>query len=204
MSEHILHTPITSEVARNLECGDIIFLTGEFVGTAGHPTHKRLYQCIERGEEPPIDLHGTAFFHLGSMSEQKDGRIYPRYVNPTTSTRFNAFIPRIVRHFGITMLAGKGGLDADCLAAMQDVGCVYLSMIGGSAPLLTDGIVEIVETGWDDLIMQFRLTRFRIENFGPLMVAIDAHGRSVYDDLSRSAHERLPEIMARLNAGRGK
>jgi fumarate hydratase subunit beta len=52
--------------------------------------------------------------------------------------------------------------------------------------------------------MQFRLTRFRIENFGPLTVAIDAHGNSVYDQLTRSALDRLPAIMAQLNAERGK
>lgn len=202
MSDQILHAPLTPEVARSLACGDVVFLTGEFVGTAGHPTHKRLYERIERGEEPRIDLKGAAFFHLGSMSDAKDGRIYPLYVNPTTSTRFNAFMPRIIRHFGITALAGKGGLDAECVAAMQEVGCVYLSMIGGSAPLLTNGIAEVIETEWDDLIMQFRLTRFRVENFGPLTVAIDAHGHSIYDDLSRRAHDRLPAIMARLNAQR--
>lgn len=204
MSDRILDAPLTPGVARSLNCGDVVFLTGEFVGTAGHPTHKRLYEAIAHGEAPPIDLDGAAFFHLGSMSEETDGRIRPRYVNPTTSTRFDAFIPTIVRHFGITALAGKGGLGPECVAAMQEVGCVYFSMIGGSAPLLTEGVREVVETGWDDLIMQFRLTRFRVEKFGPLTVAIDAHGRSIYDDLSRSAHERLPGIMARLNAGRAE
>jgi fumarate hydratase subunit beta len=203
LSERILDAPLTIEEARGLRCGEVVFLSGEFVGTAGHPTHRRLVETIERGEAPPIDLKGAAFFHLGSMSRESDGRIRPIYVNPTTSTRFNEFIPTIIRHFGITALAGKGGLDERSVAAMQEVGCVYFSMIGGSAPLLTQGVREVIETGWDDLIMQFRLTRFRIENFGPLTVAIDAHGRSLYDDLSRSARERLPDIMARLNASRG-
>lgn len=202
MSERRLQAPLTPEVARSLAVGDVVFLSGEFIGTAGHPTHKRLYEAIERGESPPLDLRAAALFHLGSLSREVDGRVRPLYVNPTTSTRFNAFIPRIVRHFGITALAGKGGLDAECVAAMREVGCVYFSMIGGSAPLLTQGVHEVLETGWDDLIMQFRLTRFRIEDFGPLTVAIDAHGRSVYDELTNSAQERLPEIMARLNAQR--
>jgi fumarate hydratase subunit beta len=202
LSERVLRAPLTPDEARALRCGDVVFLSGEFVGTAGHPTHKRLVETIERGEAPPIDLNGAAFFHLGSASRESDGRIQPLYVNPTTSTRFNPFIPRIVRHFGITALAGKGGLDAACVAAMQEVGCVYFSMIGGSAPLLTEGVLEVIETGWDDLIMQFRLTRFRIEKFGPLTVAIDAHGHSVYDELTASARSRLPEIVARLNAAR--
>jgi len=204
LSELNLSAPLDPEAIQSLKIGDVVFLSGEFIGTAGFPTHKRLVDGIAAGEPPPIDMRRAAFFHLGSMSREEDGRIKPLYVNPTTSTRFNAFIPKIVRTYGISALAGKGGLDAECVKAMQEVGCVYFSMIGGAAPLLTGGVVEVVETGWDDLIMQFRLTRFRIKDFGPLTVAIDAHGNSVYEELSRSARDRLPEIMARLNAERGK
>ncbi len=42
---------------------------------------------------------------------------------------------------------------------MQETGCVYFSMIGGLAGMLTEGVRDVIETGWDDLIMQFRLTR---------------------------------------------
>lgn len=204
MSERQITAPLDPAVIQSLRLGDVVFLSGEFIGTAGFPTHKRLVDGIDAGVPPPIDMRRAAFFHLGSMSREEEGRIKPLYVNPTTSTRFNAFIPKIVRHFGITALAGKGGLDDECVAAMQEVGCVYFSMIGGAAPLLTEGVKEVIETGWDDLIMQFRLTRFRIENFGPLTVAIDAHGNSVYDQLTRSARDRLPAILAQLNAERGK
>ncbi len=202
MSDRVVKAPLEPDVVQSLKLGDVVFITGEFVSTAGYPTHQRIIEGIERGEPPPIDLRGAALFHLGSMSREEDGHIKPLYVNPTTSTRFNAFIPTIVRHFGITALAGKGGLDADCVKAMQEVGCVYFSMIGGGAPLLTAGMREVVETGWDDLIMQFRLTRFRVENFGPLTVAIDAHGNSLYEQLATSARERRADILARLNAER--
>ena len=85
---------------------------------------------------------------------------------------------------------------------MREVGCVYFSMVGGAAPLLTEGVREVLQTGWDDLIAQFRLTRLRVERFGPLTVAIDARGNSLYDRLSAAARDRLPQIMAALNAAR--
>src|SRR5690606_38180579 len=75
---------------------------------------------------------------------------------------------------------------------------VYLSMIGGGAPLLTEGIAGVVETGWDDLIAQFRLSRICLDMFGPLTVAIDAHGNSRYAELSQAARTKLPEIMEML------
>lgn len=75
-------------------------------------------------------------------------------------------------------------------------------MPGGASPLLSGGVAEVLDTAWDDFIMQFRLTRVRLDGFGPLTVAIDAHGRSLYDDLARAARERLPDILARLRTGR--
>ncbi len=202
MSEWRLKVPLERAEAAKLRLGDLVFLDGEIVTTAGFPTHQRIMQCIASGEAPPVDLAGQTLFHMGNLSREEDGRITPVYVNPTTSTRFNAFMPTIIRHFGLTATAGKGGLDAESVKAMQETGCVYFSMIGGAAPVLTEGVRDVIETGWDDLIMQFRLTRFRVENFGPLTVAIDAHGHSIYDDLSASARLRLPEIMASLGPRR--
>jgi fumarate hydratase subunit beta len=85
---------------------------------------------------------------------------------------------------------------------MQDSGCVYFSMTGGSSALLSEGVTQVIETAWDDLIMQFRLTRLRLDGFGPLTVAIDAHGNSIYEHLADDARNRLPGILGRLRAAR--
>lgn len=198
MGDRILDLPISPDVARSLRLGDMVYLRGDAVVTAGFPTHQRLYAGIEKAMPPPVDFKGRAFLHLGAMSEERDGRLEALYVNPTTSTRFNAFMPKIISHFGLTIVAGKGGLDDSSVAAMRDSGCVYLSMIGGGAPLLTEGIAGVVDTGWDDLIAQFRLSRIRLDMFGPLTVAIDAHGNSRYAELSQAARAKLPEIMEML------
>jgi fumarate hydratase subunit beta len=202
LSEQSLSLPLTTAQARELRLGDVLRVSGDAVVTAGYPTHERLVGAIAAGAPPPIPLQGGAFFHLGCMSRLQDGVQTPLYVNPTTSTRFNAFIPDIVRHYGITLLAGKGGLDAASIAAMREVGCAYLSMVGGAASLLTEGVCEVVKTGWDDLIQQFRLTRLRLRDFGPLTVAIDAHGNSLYEQLTEQAQDRLPDILRRLEQRR--
>lgn len=202
MSERSLTIPFTPDVARSLRLGDVVWLDGEVVATAGYPTHQRMVAAINTGVPPPVPLDDCALFHLGCMSREEDGVLRPLYVNPTTSTRFNAMIPQIIRHHHITALAGKGGLDAACVAAMREVGCVYFSIVGGAAALVTEGVTEVTETGWDDLILQFRLNRLRLRGFGPLVVAIDAHGNSLFDDLANRAQARLPAILARLAADR--
>jgi fumarate hydratase subunit beta len=55
----------------------------------------------------------------------------------------------------------------------------------------------------DDLIEQFRLSRLRLEGFGPLTVAIDAHGNSLYHDLATQARARMPAILEQLVKERG-
>jgi fumarate hydratase subunit beta len=197
-----LRLPLSRADARALKLGDVVALDGEAVVTIGLPTHRRMVEFIRADKPLPFDLTGGTFLHLSICSREDGGRIDPLYVNPTTSTRFNPLMPTIIRRFGLSATSGKGGLDAECVRAMQEVGCVYFSMPGGASALLSDGVAQVLETAWDDLIMQFRLTRVRLDGFGPLTVAIDAHGGSLYNDLARTARERLPGILERLQAER--
>lgn len=197
-----LTLPLTHGEARALKVGDRVMLDGEIAATAGMPTHQRIVDALDGEQTLPFDVREGALFHLGSSCREEGGRWLVNYVNPTTSTRFDAFMPRIIRELGLTSAGGKGGMSADCVEAMREVGCVYFSMPGGASPLLSDGVVERIETGWDDLIEQFRLSRFRLNEFGPVTVAIDAHGRSMYQTLKDQAASRLPGILEGLATAR--
>lgn len=177
-------------------------LDGEVTATAGFPTHQRMIGALNGSGQLPFPLEGSAVFHLGSSCRHEGGRWLPNYVNPTTSTRFDAFMPDIIRKLRLTSTGGKGGMGAGCIEALKEVGCVYFAMPGGASPLLSNGVVERLETGWDDLIEQFRLSRFRLKNFGPVTVAIDAHGRSLYRSLQERAASRLPDILKGLESAR--
>jgi fumarate hydratase subunit beta len=174
-----LRVPLSQAEARSLALGDIVRLDGEAIVTIGLPTHKRMLEHIRAGKPLPFDLTGRSLYHLSICSRENNGRIESLYVNPTTSTRFNSFMPQIVQRFGLTSLSGKGGLDMVCVRAMQEAGCVYFSMIGGSSALLSQGVAEVVET-----------------------VAIDAHGNSIYEQLARDARHRMPDILERMRAAR--
>lgn len=197
-----LTLPLSPDEARSLKLGDMVLLSGDVTVTAGFVTHERMISAVEKGEDLPFDLTGQAFFHMGSNCRQDGNKFLPNYVNPTTSTRFDAFMPTLIRKLGLTATGGKGGMGPECARAMQETGCVYFSMPGGASPLLTAGAGERLGTGWDDLIEQFRLSRFKLNSFGPVTVAIDAHGKSMYQDLSDRAAERLPDILADMKAAR--
>lgn len=134
-SEYTLNTPLKKEDVAKLKLGDLVYLNGEIVITAGLPTHQRIMQYIENGQELPIDLENAVFFHLGSYNREKNGKFEVLYVNPTTSTRFNPYMPTIIRKFHLRAVGGKGGLDKENVKAMKEVGCVYLSVLGAGSPL---------------------------------------------------------------------
>jgi fumarate hydratase subunit beta len=198
-----LRMPLSREDARSLRAGDMVLLDGEITITAGLPTHQRLLRCAEEGRDPPIALAGGSLLHLGSYSrETPEGGLEVLYMNPTTSTRFNALMPRLIRHFGLTAVGGKGGLDAACAGAMAEVGCVYLSFLGGGAPLHSAAIRAVREVAWNDLVAHYRLVRLAVEGLGPVTVGIDAQGRSLYHSLQERAAARLPAILAQLDRER--
>lgn len=198
-----IRMPMSRADARSLSAGDMILLDGEIVITAGLPTIQRLVACAQEARDPPIALAGGSLFHLGSYSrDTAQGGLEILYMNPTTSTRFNPLMPRLIRHFGLTAVGGKGGLDAACTAAMAEVGCVYLSFLGGGAPLHSVAITAVREVAYPDLVAHYRLVRLAVEGLGPLTVGIDAHGNSLFDRLHRRAADRLPDILARLAADR--
>lgn len=195
--------PMDRQTALSLKAGDIVMIDGEIVITAGLPTHKRLIECARGAMDLPRALDGVALFHLGSCSvEDADGELVLRYMNPTTSTRFNPLMPELIRSFALTAVGGKGGLDEACVAAMREIGCVYFSFVGGGSPILSDAVKEVVRADWNDLVTHFRLVTVRVENLGPLTVGIDAHGNSLYADLQAQAAGRLPQILADLAAAR--
>jgi fumarate hydratase subunit beta len=194
-----LRFPMSRADARSLRAGDTILVEGEIVITAGLPTHQRLLDCAAREQAPPIAIQGGSLLHLGSCSRDTgDGGLEVLYMNPTTSTRFNALMPRLIRHYGLTAVGGKGGLDAACAATMAEVGCVYLSFLGGGAPLHTAAIRAVREVAWNDLVAHYRLVRRAVEGLGPLSVGIDAHGNSLFETLRADAARRMPDILARL------
>lgn len=186
-----LRLPLTETEARSLHVGDLVRLSGPITITIGLPTHARMVDCVRRGETLPVDLRDGAFLHLSSFNRESDGRFEALYVNPSTSTRYDVFMPELIRGLGLRVVGGKGGLSRASADAMQAVGCVYLSFLGGGCTLLSRALREVISVDWPEYISQFRLVTLRVEELGPATVAIDAHGRSLYDELAREAAARL-------------
>ena len=199
---HELTLPLSEDRVRELRVGDMVTLTGAVTVSIGIPTHKRMAEAVRKGEALPVDLNGGAFFHLSTYVREQDGISVPLYLNPSTSTRYNAWMPDIVRGLGLRLVGGKGGLDDASVAALRECGCAYLSFLGGGLPLLSRALRGVRSSHWNEYISQFRLLTLDVAALGPCTVAIDAHGASIYDNLRERAQGRMPDILDRLRRAR--
>lgn len=191
-----LQLPLSRADVESLELGEMVVLSGQVTMSIGLPTHQRMVDMIAAGQPLPVDLNDGAFVHLSCFNrEREDGSGHEAlYLNPTTSTRYNAFMPRLIEGCGLRVVGGKGGLDAASAEAMRRQGCVYLSFLGGGCTLLSRAIRRVVSVHWTDYISQFRLLTLEVSELGPATVAIDAQGRSLYDQLAQRAQQRLAEL----------
>jgi len=203
LTDKVLTMPLDAAQARALRVGDTVRISGDIVVSAGLPTYQRIADHLRDGHALPINLRDGVLFHLGSYSrETQGGDLEVLYINPTTSTRFNALMPGIIRGLGLHAVGGKGGLDAECVKAMQDAGCVYLSFPGGGSALLSEALRGVREVAWPELLTHYRLVKLRVEGLGPATVAIDAHGNSIYAELQAGSQQRMAQILDDLQRDR--
>ena len=101
---------------------------------------------------------------------------------------------------GVRFIIGKGGMREGSLAAFRELGGAYLAIVGGTAALETTWIEQIEDVDMDDLNPE-SLWKFRLREpggFGPLLVAMDSHGGSLYDVVNASVADRRASVLASL------
>jgi L(+)-tartrate dehydratase beta subunit len=118
-------------------------------------------------------------------------------IGTTTSARMVRFTEPLGAKYGVRAICGKGGLPDEAIEPMRKHGMVYFAIVGGAAALETTQIEEIEEVYWEELMPEC-LWKFRVKDFGPLTVGIDAHGNSLFHDVQERAQDKLKELFARL------
>ena len=108
-------------------------------------------------------------------------------------------VPLIVRGPGVP--AGETrdhyALNIDLAPTFAELGGAYLAIIGGTAALETTWVEAIEDVDLDDLNPE-SLWKFRVRGFGPLVVAMDSHGGSLYDRVRSDARGRRAQALASL------
>jgi len=199
MAHHELTTPVIEAQVRALHVDDTVTLQGVLFGIRD-ATQIALF---DRGRTTRFDLAGHAVIHTAPnvkkmpRSPENPAGYAPLCVGTTTSARMERFTRPLLSQCGVRLIIGKGGLGNASLAAFGELGGAYLAVIGGTAALETTWIEAIEDVDLDDLNPE-SLWRFRIRDFGPLRVAMDSHGGSIYAAVDADARGKRAAALAAL------
>ena len=194
-----LRMPVSDDGVRKLRVNDTITLNGTLFGIRDATQ----IHMFDRGRKTRFDLAGHAVIHTAPNVKQvaRDAKnpagYAPVCVGTTTSDRMERFTRPLMQQYGVRLIIGKGGLREDSLKSFQEQGGAYLAIIGGTAALETTWVEAIEDVDLDDLHPE-SLWKFRVNGFGPLLVAMDSHGESLYSRVKEAAAARRAEALRKL------
>lgn len=199
MAHYELSTPVDEAEIRQLRINDTVTLQTTLFGIRDATQ----IHMFDRGRTTRFDLSGHAVIHTApnvkkvEKSAEHPSGYMPICIGTTTSDRMERFTRPLMSANGVRIIIGKGGMREGSLEAFRELGGVYLAIVGGTAALETTWITQIEDVDLDDLNPE-SLWKFRIKDFGPLLVAMDSHGGSLYNDLNSNVEERRARVLASL------
>jgi len=193
MAHYDLTMPIGDAQARALRVNDTVTLNGTLFGIRDATQ----IHMFDRGRKTRFDLTGHAVLHTAPNVRKVGGKYEPICIGTTTSDRMERFTAPLMEQYGVRLIIGKGGLRKDSLNAFRKSGGAYLAVIGGTAALETTWVEAIEDVDLDDLHPE-SLWKFRVRGFGPLVVAMDSHGASLYETVNADARARRAAALKHL------
>jgi fumarate hydratase class I len=185
-----LTTPLAEADVRKLKAGDIVLLSGT-VFTGRDEVHKFLH----KGGDLPV-LQNAVIYHCGPVVLEEGGKYRVVAAGPTTSIREEPYQADVIRRFGVRAVIGKGGMGAKTLEACKEHGCVYLHAIGGAAQIYARCVEDVPSVylkekfGSPEAVWEMRVKDF------PAVVTMDAHGRSLHQEVADASKEQLQVVVA--------
>ena len=195
-----LSTPVSEKDVRRLTIRDIVYITGDLF-TARDSAHRRALEYHAEGRELPITMEGKPLYHCGPLVRDVDGKYEVVSAGPTTSMRMEIFEDEFIEKFRIPVIIGKGGMGSRTLEAMRKFGAVYCALTGGAGALAAKAVKKVVAVEWLDLGMPEALWMLDVEDFGPLIVAMDARGNSLYVDVVKQVENNKEQVYRIIRLG---
>jgi fumarate hydratase class I len=157
------------------QTGQTLLLSGRVL-TARDAAHKRLADLLDRGQTLPVDLRGRVIYYVGPVDAVGDEAVGP--AGPTTATRMDKFVEKLLGQTGLLAMIGKAERGAEAIQSIRRHGAAYLVAVGGAAYLLSKSIRSARVLAFEDLGME-AIREFELEDF-PVTVAVDARGISIH------------------------
>ena len=103
-----------------------------------------------------------------------------------------------IEETGVRVIVGKGGMGEKTVAGCKEGKAIHCVFPAGCAVVAAATVEEIEDAQWMDLGMPETLWVCRIKEFGPLIVAIDTHGRNLFEENKVIFNQRKEEAMKEI------
>lgn len=181
--------PFDERRIRALKAGDAVSLTGVI-----HTGRDRFHKHFADGGKIPVDFRDGALYHCGPVIVRDGAGWRVVAAGPTTSVRENPYEPAFIESSGVRVIIGKGGMDSATLAAMKKFGCVYVQAVGGAAAVSAAAVRRVAGVDFlDEFGAAEACWHLEVEGFRGV-VAMDAHGRSLFAEVAEESARRLKEL----------
>ncbi|MCC6056365.1 MAG: fumarate hydratase C-terminal domain-containing protein, partial [Desulfurococcaceae archaeon] len=87
------------------------------------------------------------------------------------------------------------GMGKKTAEACVKYGAVYVTYTGGAAVLAAQSIKRVIDVHWLDLGIPEAVWVLEVENFGPLVVAIDSTGRNLIEEVVEKSVKKKEELL---------
>ncbi len=189
-----LSTPLAPESIRNLKVHDIVTLTGT-IYTARDMAHLKLKELKESGRPMPEVFAGGVIFHAGPVVKKADKGFTLLTIGPTTSIRMEPHSD-FMGDLGVKALVGKGGMGDGSLRAFKKYGMVYLLAAPGCGVLHAQAVKEVRQVHWlEEFGMPEAIWVLEVTEWGPLTVAMDSHGNSLFHTIQEEGLKKLDALV---------
>lgn len=181
-----LTTPIPKEAVLKLDTGDVVYISG-VVYTARDMAHLRLNKLWQNEESLPEDFSGSVIFHAGPVVKKENGNWKIWVIGPTTSVRMEPYA-EMVGELGVRAIVGKGGMGENTIRSLAKHGGVYLLAAPGCGVVHSEAVKRVLRVHWlKESGVPEAIWVLEVSNWGPLVVAMDAHGKSIFKDITEKA-----------------
>lgn len=168
-------SPFSDTDIAKLKTGTSVLISG--VIYVGRDTaHRRLVQALDKGEKLPFNIKGQTIYYMGP-SPARPGHVIGS-AGPTTSSRMDAFTPRLLEA-GLKAMIGKGERSQAVRDAIKKYKAIYLVATGGAAALISKSIIKAETIAYAELGAEAVL-KITIEDF-PAIVANDIYGNDLFE-----------------------
>ena len=186
---------LTKKDVEKLRVGDIIYLNGK-IYTARDEAHLKIIETLKSSKKLPFDLNEAIIYHAGPIMKKVNDCWTCVSIGPTTSARMNDVEEEFIKLTNISAIVGKGGMKKELLKTFEEYKVVYLAAPGGCAALLANSVKKVNNVYFlEELGMPEAVWELEVGSFGPLIVAMDSHGNSIYEEVNKKVHEKLNELI---------